>query len=62
MGERRNDPEYADALVEMSHSNNASEDYDEELGNNLVDEIRTKFPDSYEQLKEDTGYNDIIGK
>ncbi len=59
---REDDPEYADALVEMFHANNASDDYDEELSDNLVEEISTKFPDTYEQLKEDTGYNDIIGQ
>jgi len=52
---------FLDNLIGAWHSNLESEDYDEDVSTELISTIREVSPEAYEKIKEDSGYNDLIG-
>jgi hypothetical protein len=55
------DKSFLDKLVGAWHSNLESEDYDEDVSTELLSTIRETSPEAYEKIKEESGYNDLIG-
>ena len=52
---------YLDKLVGAWHTNLEADDYDEGVADELISEIRKVSPEAYEKIKEESGYNRIIG-
>lgn len=52
---------YLDKLVGAWHTNLEAEVYDEGVAGELLSEIRKISPEAYENIKEESGYNRLIG-
>lgn len=60
-GVQMSEKSYLDKLVGAWHTNLEADDYDEGVADELISEIRKVSPEAYEKIKEESGYNRIIG-
>ena len=52
---------FLDKLLGAWHTNLESEDYDEDVSDELLSTIKEVSPEAYQRIKDESGYTDMIG-